>query len=192
MLQLGEIISDFDVYEAVYYIFWDSLVYLLEYGLNQKHFTDTPSGIYGGSTSWTDPAFRNIPSNFSKYGEVVTASEIVNYVTSEVAKFTRVRLVRVNRYQTQTGYADNEQRRLNSLQTVEGITHVSSGNTSSWVPPSSTSIRTGATIIGNNLNNYLTSARNNLNNAAYTALNYDYDVCHSSCHSACHGSRSRR
>lgn len=187
----GDIIDDQDIYNK----FSDRITTLanasIVYGTNSYHFSDMPSTLtsqYGGTTSGLSQS-----SWGNRTGQLIDASDIVDYVVSEATKYSRIRNVSVTRNVTASGGP------APSSSTATGKTHLLAGygdgsisGWSSFTAPSSTNIQTGQTISATNLVNYYESCRNEYVRMRDYTITASYSVCHNSCHSSCHGSRGRR
>jgi hypothetical protein len=163
----------------------------IAYGTDGIHFADQPSTIttrYGGTKSGiTQSAFS--PTN------PISASQIRNYISGQVAIYSRIRDVRVTRDVTASGKEPGGATVQPTSSSVRGITNMTSSDagTGYVVPSSNSNIQTGRTIGASSLSSFMTDSKNNyVSGPRSSLLSLSFSVCHNSCHSNCHNNRGRR
>lgn len=135
----------------------------------------------------------------SRSGQPITASGIAELLTTETARYTRIR--KVNAILRVTGGGGN--RPAGPVQGGRGDvydeTAVAFGQGSTIVgvaitepAPASYGIANDQSISVTSLQNYMVALRTAYTTSRDNTLEYVTSVCHASCHASCHSSRSRR
>lgn len=176
-------IDDVDIYDILQQKIASLANSNIIYGTNSFHFSDMPATLsnnYGGSTSGL------AQDSFSRGGQVITASVIVNYAVDISKKYSRIRNVTVVRNVTASGGP------ATSSSSRTGKTHLINSFSDDFSSPNSVNISSEKSISSTNLINYIDSCRNEYIRLRDLTVSGSFSVCHNSCHQSCHNNRGRR
>lgn len=165
------------------------------YGNNALHFADQPQTITnrygaGGTAGIVQSAFNGT--------NPIKAQEIRDYISNQVALYSRIRNARVTRNVTASGTNANGTIVQTSTSFREGISNMaaSDAGTGYVTPTTSSNIQATLQISAPLLSQFMTDSKNNYVSGPRAQLlsgaSMTFSVCHNSCHSNCHQNRGRR